>query len=254
MLTEIKDRDKESKDREAPASACKLEEGSRKHPRGLVTGGALLLLSATAVVSTGVAVWAWRSEGPAQAAAQTAVEERDQARKAETEAKHQREQALAARQTTAEQRDQALASEKEAKRLALVNRTVLDFIQHNLLAAGHSQGWSGGEAKDLTLRKAVDAAEAKVGKLFADQPLVEASIREILGSSYLDLADATLAVKQYERAFELREKVLGADHPETGDCRNKLAVAYRLAGRIGAASRLYEQQSDKNPRAKTESR
>jgi hypothetical protein len=34
--------------------------------------------------------------------------------------------------------------------------------------------------------------------------------------------------------------VLGPDHPDTGDCRNKLAVMYLQAGRTDEASRLYD--------------
>jgi hypothetical protein len=34
--------------------------------------------------------------------------------------------------------------------------------------------------------------------------------------------------------------MLGANHPDTADCRNKLAVAYRLAGRTADAGRLFD--------------
>ena len=38
--------------------------------------------------------------------------------------------------------------------------------------------------------------------------------------------------------------MLGPGHPDTITCRNKLAVAYRLAGRPSEASRLYDQNAD----------
>src|SRR6185437_16004372 len=39
------------------------------------------------------------------------------------------------------------------------------------------------------------------------------------------------------------------DHPATAACRNKLAVAYRLAGRAAEASRLYDQNFNSSFRA-----
>jgi hypothetical protein len=210
----------------------------------------LVVLAAATAVSTSLAVWAIRAEKQERAAVQQAVDERDQARKAEGEAKHQRDQALAARQSTAEQRDQALAAEKATRDAEQDTKAVLAFLQNNLLSAGHAMGWGGsGQSKELKLREAVDAAEAKVAETFADRPLVEASIRETLGSTYLDLGEAAQAVKQLERALALREAVLGADHADTGDCRNKLAVAYRLAGRIAEAGRLYDQNPNSSSHA-----
>ena len=37
-----------------------------------------------------------------------------------------------------------------------------------------------------------------------------------------------------------RERVLGADHPDTLNTRNNLAVAYRYVGRFGEAIELFE--------------
>jgi tetratricopeptide (TPR) repeat protein len=79
--------------------------------------------------------------------------------------------------------------------------------------------------------------------------LAEASIRETLGSTYLDLEEPAPAVKQLERALALREAMLGDDHPATLACRNKLAVAYRRAGRPADASRLYDQDLNSSSHA-----
>jgi tetratricopeptide (TPR) repeat protein len=212
-----------------------------KKPRGLRTVGALLLLP-VALGGAGLTVWKLRAEDLTQTTLQQVTEERDQARKAEAELKKQLEQVTEARQVLAEEREKALAAEKEARRSAEDAKAVLDFLRdHVFLAAGHPTSWSReGLGKDVTLRKAVEVAAAKVTGAFPDRPMVEASIREILGASYLDLGEAEQAVKQYEQAFQLREKWLGPDHPATGDCRNKLAVAYREAGRTDEASRLYD--------------
>jgi hypothetical protein len=218
-----------------------------KHSRGLKAAAALLLVAT--VASTSWAVLAVRSEHQAQAEAQQAADERDQARKAEAESKQQRDQALVARKAMAAERNEALESKRAALHSEQSAKAVLAFLRDDLFSVARTKGWgSAAPLKDVTLRQAVDAAEAKVAETLADRPLVEASVREILGSAYLDLGEAALAVKQYERALALREATLEEDHPafgtaypDAGDCRNKLAIAYRLAGRHDEASRLYDQ-------------
>jgi tetratricopeptide (TPR) repeat protein len=212
----------------------------QKKPRGMMTVWAMLLLPAT-VGGAGVTAWKLR-EDPAQATLQQIQEERDHAVKAEAEVKKHLEQAVEARALLEGERDQAVAAVKESRRSADDARAVLDFLRDNVfLAPGRPTSWSReGLGKEVTLRKAVDQAASKISGAFPDRPMVEASIREILGASYQDLGEAQQAVKQYECAFELRQAELGPDHPATCDCRNKLAVAYRDAGRTDEASRLYD--------------
>jgi Sec-independent protein translocase protein TatA len=229
-----------------------VEAGARapKSLRSPAAVTALLLLAvAVAVVGVGLAVWAVRTEGEARKTAQEAVSERDQALKEAAEAKGEREQAEKARETTAKERDRALEAEKEAQHSEEDTNAVLAFIKDNVLSAGRPADFANGQGKNVTLRKAVDKAEAEVADLFADRPLVEAPVRETLGSTYLDLGEATLAVKQFERAMVLREAMLSEDHPATAACRNKLAVAYRLVGRAAEASRLYDQNFNSSFRA-----
>jgi hypothetical protein len=45
----------------------------------------------------------------------------------------------------------------------------------------------------------------------------------------------------YEQALTDRERLLGADHPDTLGSRSNLAVAYRAAGRTAEAIPLLEQ-------------
>lgn len=218
-----------------------------KKPRGLMTVWALLLLPAT-VGGAGFTMWKMRSDDPEAKSAHQLLEERDQARQAEAQLKKQLEQAVATRQALEKERDQALAGEKAARRAEQETKAVMSFLQDKLLlATGNPASWSrDGLGKDVTLRKAVDAAETKVAGAFADRPLVEAAIREILGATYLELGDTERAIQQYKQALALREAELGTDNPDTGDCRNQLAVAYRRAGRHGDASRLFDTGNPNN--------
>src|SRR5262249_35082468 len=78
----------------------------------------------------------------------------------------------------------------------------------------------GGRGGEVTVRKAVDAAEPKIAGAFQDQPIVDADVRDTLGSTYLHLGEATLAIRQFERALELRRTRLGPDNVDTLASRN----------------------------------
>ncbi len=143
---------------------------------------------------------------------------------------------------------QAQEAEKAARRSEEETRAVLDFFKRTLLSGGHSGDlaeafWSGGQGRDISLRKALDKTEPQVADAFGDRPLGEASVREMLGMAYLSVGEPSQAVKEYERALALREAVQGASQPDTANCRNQLAVAYRLAGRTDEAGRLFDQNA-----------
>jgi tetratricopeptide (TPR) repeat protein len=159
-------------------------------------------------------------------------------------------QAQEAWTTAVKELREARASERAARRAEEDSKAIVDFLKKTLLSAGRSGDgalaeafWSGGQGKDMTLRKALDGAERQVADAFADRPLAEASVREMLGLGYLNVGDAAQAVKQYERALALREAIQGSNQPDSAACRNQLAVAYRLAGRSDEAARLF----DRNP-------
>jgi tetratricopeptide (TPR) repeat protein len=151
---------------------------------------------------------------------------------------------------------EARSAEKSARRSEEDYRSMLDFFKRNLLASGRAADtsltesfWAGGPGKDPTLRKAVDLAESRVDDAFAERPLVEASVREMLGLAYLNLGAAPQAVEEYERSLMLREAMRGSSEPETASCRNQLAVAYRLAGRASDAARLFGRNTSSPARA-----
>ncbi len=216
-----------------------------KHKRILAWVGVLLLLG-TVVASIG---WALHANKAARVALEEAANERQHAQEAETQAKEERAQVQAAQQHVAKERDEARAEVEAARRKAENARAVVAFLEDKLLSAGRVAGWKDGHwvgppRKEMTLREALDAAAREVAKTLGDRPLVEAEVREVLGSAYLDLGQAGLAAAQYERALELREAMLGPDHPDTVTCRNKLAHAERVAGRTAEAARLYEENPD----------
>jgi serine/threonine protein kinase len=139
------------------------------------------------------------------------------------------------------QRDTAEKNEQQARESEAETKAVLQFFQDKVLAAGRPEDTEGGLGKDVTLRKAVDAAATEVASAFKEQPLVEASIRMVLGHTYDWLGEYELAIRHLERARSLRQDKLGPEHSDTLTTAHNLAHAYQEAGKFDRAQALCEE-------------
>ncbi len=130
------------------------------------------------------------------------------------------------------------ASEQAAKEQAL---SVLKYFQDYVFIAAQPVGTPGGLGKDVTLRKAIDEAVPKIETAFGKTPLVEASIRNALGTTYFYFGEMALAADQYRRAVEIRTRDLGLRHPDTLQSRFDFASALQqLPGRVRESIELDE--------------
>jgi serine/threonine protein kinase/tetratricopeptide (TPR) repeat protein len=218
-----------------PSASYRLGKFVRRN-KGPVLAGSLLLavLLAGVLVSTWQAVRATRAEGDA-IEGWAAEEERRR------DADYQRERAEANATT-------ALEEKRNAQQAAEEWRSVVEFFQTRVLAAPRPVGMGSGLGIDTTIQAAVDAAEPAIAAAFKDQPLVEAAIRDTLGSTYQSLRDAKQAIRQHRRALQLYRTLLGPDHHNTLTSMNGLAIAYTEAGENDRAIRLLEQVLEKRKR------
>ena len=98
----------------------------------------------------------------------------------------------------------------------------------------------GAAAPDLTVRGALDRAAANVGDRFANEPLVEAGVREAIARAYNGLSVFDPAFTQLERALSLRRRAQGADDPDVLKAEEALASAYAGQRRFPPAQALLE--------------
>lgn len=110
-----------------------------------------------------------------------------------------------------------------ARRAEQTSAAVSEFLQTGLLAQASANARPD---PDLKVRTALDRAAARIDGGFSGQPLVEASLRQTIGATYLDLGLFAEAQHQLERSARLRQKALGASDPATLASNNLLAVAY----------------------------
>ncbi len=233
-----------------PSSSYQLQKFVRRH-KALVAGVAAVFvaLAGGVVASTSQAIRANRAgraalveRDVASAAQRAATEDRDRALKAEKTAESERNRAVAAEAQVVQQRDRVLEEKKRADNEAATALAVNNFLQNDLLSQASARVQSRPDTKpnpDLKVRTALDRAAARIQGKFDAQPTVEASIRQTIGQAYFDLGVYPEAQRQWERAVELRRRVLGPDHPDTLTSMNDLADAYRVQSAYKQAEPLF---------------
>jgi serine/threonine protein kinase/Tfp pilus assembly protein PilF len=114
-------------------------------------------------------------------------------------------------------------------------QAVSRFYKEHVLAAARPKGWDGGTGKDVTLKEALDEAVQHIDEDFANQPELEATVRDTLGMTYYYLGQFAAANPQLERAYAIRRQVLGPDHLDTLTSLLNLARERWKQGRVKEA-------------------
>ncbi len=133
---------------------------------------------------------------------------------------------------------QAAIREEEAR------RRVVDFFRTNVLRAlspARVREQDDHDGPEVRLRDVLARAEKKISSTFADQPLIEAALRDELGLTFQNTGDYPNAVRQHERVLELRRQMHGANHAGTLAALNNLGTAYDQAGRSDEAVRVLQE-------------
>ncbi len=95
-------------------------------------------------------------------------------------------------------------AETQAASLLAVNRFLSDLL--SAVQPNEAQG------REVTVREVLDEAGTKIGEQFADQPLVEAAIRETLGRTYQAMGHLDESLAHHREALRLRRLHLGTEH------------------------------------------
>ena len=135
-------------------------------------------------------------------------------------ATNERNNAQHAEQVAEQRRQEAETQREEAQRQAAIAEAVNDFLNSDLLAAASPLE----RGRDVTIREVLDRASEAIAEKFTDQPLVEAEIRMTLGETYMNLGLIPQAEQHFVPAFEIRQRLLGLEHPDT--LESMLSVGY----------------------------
>lgn len=119
-----------------------------------------------------------------------------------------------------------------------VSREVVSFLRNDLLAQAAPDEQPN---RDIPLRTVLDRAAKKLDGHFADQPLVEAALRETLAATYSSLGEYATEQRQLERALAVRRKLTGPEDPATLQLLDHLGVNLALQGKLKAADPIAHQ-------------
>ncbi|NQT83632.1 tetratricopeptide repeat protein [bacterium] len=95
--------------------------------------------------------------------------------------------------------------------------------------------------RELSLREALDGAADRAEAELADQPQVEAAVRMTIGGTYYSLSRLDAAEMQFSRALEIRNGVLGKEHPDTLQSMNSLGITLAARARYDEAEAMLRQ-------------
>jgi serine/threonine protein kinase/tetratricopeptide (TPR) repeat protein len=132
-------------------------------------------------------------------------------------ARAEEQRQLAQAKAVEEQRANKQAQAEAAKSMAVV--TLLE----DMLAAAHPDSASG---SDYTVRELLDQFSTGLENRLSDQPEVEATLRQIIGSVYTRLRLVDEAEPHLNRALALHRQVFGEEDLRFADCQ--LALAWNM--------------------------
>jgi serine/threonine protein kinase/tetratricopeptide (TPR) repeat protein len=128
------------------------------------------------------------------------------------------------------------AARAEAERQAGVSQAVNEFLNKDLLASFDPYKARG---REVTVMEILDTAAEKLEGKFKDAPSIDASIRDTLGTTYMNLGKYKAAEPHLERALELRRSQFGGEHPDTLKSMADLGLLYNYQGRYNEAEPLF---------------
>ncbi|HEV8198656.1 MAG TPA: serine/threonine-protein kinase [Candidatus Polarisedimenticolia bacterium] len=130
-----------------------------------------------------------------------------------------------------------IASERDrARREAATASAVSEFLKR-LFDQSHPNAAMG---RDPTARQLLDQGTARIEHDLADQPEVQATLMQTMGSAYMGLGLYPQATPLLERAVALRTHLYGGESRETLAAMNDLAMNLQLQGRNAEAEAMYQ--------------
>jgi len=123
-----------------------------------------------------------------------------------------------------------------AKEERAIAQAVNDFLQVDLLGQadiGNQPGGIGVDAPrdpNIQVRTVLDRAARKIEGRFANQPRVEAAIRETIAKAYSSIGLYKEAQLHAEKSAALRTTHLGADHADTLSSKQVIAILFLEQG------------------------
>ena len=229
----------------APSASYRLRKFVKRNRVQVLAGGAVVV-----ALLLGVVAFAWQAKEASEQrdaavlAKDAEAEQRRIADLARAEAVKQQGIAEAQEAEAKKQAEEARKQEAEAKKQAAIAEAVAKFQTDMLAAVDPSQLPVDPVTKEplkdaVTVLQAMTAAVKVLdGGNLEDQPLVEANVRNTIGTTLRSLARYADAEPNLRKSLELRRAVLPAGHPDIALSLNHLAQLLLDENRLAEAEPL----------------
>jgi serine/threonine protein kinase/Tfp pilus assembly protein PilF len=127
------------------------------------------------------------------------------------------------------QRRERLRAEKEARKAERIN----EFLQEMLASADPRT-----HGRDVTVKDVVDAAGAGIDSSLAEEPEVQAAVRQTLAVVYMAIDECDAAEKQLDSALVTLRRTLGEEHNEVASVMDNQSFLHWRRGEYARAESL----------------
>ena len=128
-----------------------------------------------------------------------------------------------------------------AEERAAENEAVVDFLINDLLSAASPDKALG---RQVTVKEVLGNAEAKIDDVFPKHALLEAAVRQAMGSVYEQLGEYETAHKHFLRALKLRQDLLNPDDRKILKSMQSYAGSLHSLGKYVKARKQFERVVD----------
>ena len=223
-----------------PGTAYRMRTFVRRN-KGPVAAGALI----AAALLAGIAGFAWQAHIAQQQAylAHQRANEVEQVARFEAGMLRQMNPALAGRQLVDDMQSRFAA--------ALVKAGVPASERAGLIAtfAGHLQRINATDtARDLIDRTTLKPAIAEIDRQFRNQPVVAATLQQVLADRYVEMGLFEAAMPLQQRALATRRHVLGENAPDTIESIGGMAELLKAEGKFSEAEPFFREVIAKSRR------
>jgi len=134
--------------------------------------------------------------------------------------------------------DEAVARVIELEQQKAITDAINTFYTDEVLGFANPER---SRAVDVTIGEALERAAAGIEQRFADAPLVEAKIRHALGYYYHQRSEYEKAEPHLDRAWRLRDEILGAEHLDSLLSKRDYANCLNWMRRLDEALVIFEE-------------
>ncbi len=129
----------------------------------------------------------------------------------------------------------------KAEQQARTSQAISDFLIDDLLASVQQVGAT---KREVTVESILDVASENLEAKFVREPLIEASIRSVVGTTYYGLSNFEAAQANMKRAIELRRECLGHNDSQTLRWMRLLGWYYMLDSKHDEAEPILKDTVD----------